>query len=151
MIYFDEPTQVKIWSRFSQLLPEGGHLYIGHSERVSGPAAARLIPDPVVMVAELFGPQIRKLEREIVDQTASLAGGRGSLSSTSVRYQELRLASEYAEKQLAIALTAYQEARHWLGQQQELLMFHWHFETFQIPAGCKRLLYGRFCLNKAFS
>ena len=55
--------------------------------------------------------QIRKLEREIVDQTASLAGGRGSLSSTSVRYQELRLASEYAEKQLAIALTAYQEAQ----------------------------------------
>lgn len=55
--------------------------------------------------------QIRKLEREIADQTASLAGGRGSLSSTSVRYQELRLASEYAEKQLAIALTAYQEAQ----------------------------------------
>jgi capsule polysaccharide export protein KpsE/RkpR len=28
-----------------------------------------------------------------------------------VRYQELRLASEYAERQLAIALTAYQEAQ----------------------------------------
>ncbi|MGO4439390.1 protein-glutamate O-methyltransferase CheR [Rhizobium sp. RAF56] len=38
VIYFDEPTQVKIWSRFSGLLPEGGHLYIGHSERVSGEA-----------------------------------------------------------------------------------------------------------------
>jgi chemotaxis protein methyltransferase CheR len=36
VIYFDEPTQVKIWSRFAGLLPEGGHLYIGHSERVSG-------------------------------------------------------------------------------------------------------------------
>ncbi|MDP9837798.1 chemotaxis protein methyltransferase CheR [Neorhizobium huautlense] len=36
VIYFDEPTQMKIWSRFSSLLPEGGHLYIGHSERVSG-------------------------------------------------------------------------------------------------------------------
>ena len=36
VIYFDEPTQVKIWSRFASLLPEGGHLYIGHSERVSG-------------------------------------------------------------------------------------------------------------------
>lgn len=36
VIYFDEPTQVKIWGRFAgQLLP-GGHLYIGHSERVSG-------------------------------------------------------------------------------------------------------------------
>ncbi len=38
VIYFDEPTQMKIWSRFAALLPEGGHLYIGHSERVSGDA-----------------------------------------------------------------------------------------------------------------
>ena len=38
VIYFDEPTQMKIWSRFASLLPEGGHLYIGHSERVSGDA-----------------------------------------------------------------------------------------------------------------
>jgi chemotaxis protein methyltransferase CheR len=40
VIYFDEPTQMRIWSRFSELLPEGGHLYIGHSERVSGEAKA---------------------------------------------------------------------------------------------------------------
>jgi chemotaxis protein methyltransferase CheR len=38
VIYFDEPTQMKIWSRFAGLLPESGHLYIGHSERVSGEA-----------------------------------------------------------------------------------------------------------------
>jgi chemotaxis protein methyltransferase CheR len=38
VIYFDEPTQVKIWQRFAGLLPEKGHLYIGHSERVSGVA-----------------------------------------------------------------------------------------------------------------
>jgi chemotaxis protein methyltransferase CheR len=38
VIYFDEPTQMKIWSRFAELLPEGGHLYIGHSERVAGEA-----------------------------------------------------------------------------------------------------------------
>jgi len=38
VIYFDEPTQVKIWQRFAGLLPEKGHLYIGHSERVSGEA-----------------------------------------------------------------------------------------------------------------
>ncbi|WP_313613337.1 protein-glutamate O-methyltransferase CheR [Agrobacterium sp.] len=38
VIYFDEPTQMKIWSRFAGLFPEGGHLYIGHSERVSGDA-----------------------------------------------------------------------------------------------------------------
>ena len=41
VIYFDEPTQMKIWSRFAGLLPQGGHLYIGHSERVSGEAKAQ--------------------------------------------------------------------------------------------------------------
>ena len=40
VIYFDEPTQMRIWSRFAELLPVGGHLYIGHSERVSGDAKA---------------------------------------------------------------------------------------------------------------
>ncbi|MGE8102630.1 protein-glutamate O-methyltransferase CheR [Allorhizobium sp. NPDC080224] len=36
VIYFDEPTQMRIWTRFADLLPVDGHLYIGHSERVSG-------------------------------------------------------------------------------------------------------------------
>lgn len=38
VIYFDEPTQMKIWSRFAGMLTTKGHLYIGHSERVSGDA-----------------------------------------------------------------------------------------------------------------
>ena len=38
VIYFDEPTQMKIWSRFAGMLGDSGHLYIGHSERVSGEA-----------------------------------------------------------------------------------------------------------------
>ena len=37
-IYFDEPTQAKLWARFAAALGPGGHLYIGHSERLSGPA-----------------------------------------------------------------------------------------------------------------
>jgi chemotaxis protein methyltransferase CheR len=40
VIYFDEPTQMKIWSRFAGVLDSGGYLYIGHSERVSGDAKA---------------------------------------------------------------------------------------------------------------
>lgn len=35
-IYFDEPTQMKLWSRFAGMLAPGGMLYIGHSERVAG-------------------------------------------------------------------------------------------------------------------
>lgn len=37
-IYFDEPTQERIWARFAQMLQDGGTLFIGHSERVTGPA-----------------------------------------------------------------------------------------------------------------
>ena len=36
VIYFDEPTQERIWSRFRPLLAPEGRLYIGHSERLSG-------------------------------------------------------------------------------------------------------------------
>ncbi|ACK50408.1 MCP methyltransferase, CheR-type [Methylocella silvestris BL2] len=38
-IYFDEATQMQLWSRFPPLLSSGGRLYIGHSERLLGPAA----------------------------------------------------------------------------------------------------------------
>lgn len=35
VIYFDEQTQARIWSRFAPLLTPGGRLYVGHSERVT--------------------------------------------------------------------------------------------------------------------
>jgi len=38
VIYFDEPTQTQIWTRFAGQLHDHGHLYIGHSERVAGEA-----------------------------------------------------------------------------------------------------------------
>ena len=37
-IYFDKATQARLWSRFSEALVHDGHLMIGHSERLSGPA-----------------------------------------------------------------------------------------------------------------
>jgi len=42
VIYFDEPTQQRLWSKFIPRLEPEGWLYIGHSERVTGPAAAQL-------------------------------------------------------------------------------------------------------------
>ncbi|WP_066532434.1 protein-glutamate O-methyltransferase CheR [Erythrobacter sp. CCH5-A1] len=44
MIYFDIPTKERLIERFARQLAPGGHLYIGHSERVSGPATALLEP-----------------------------------------------------------------------------------------------------------
>jgi chemotaxis protein methyltransferase CheR len=46
-IYFEEKTQQKIWSRFVPMLNPGGVLYIGHSERISGPATRDLVADGV--------------------------------------------------------------------------------------------------------
>lgn len=47
LIYFEEETQAKIFSRFVPLMAPGARLYIGHSERVSGPDAHRFATDGV--------------------------------------------------------------------------------------------------------
>ncbi|WP_088308297.1 CheR family methyltransferase [Novosphingobium sp. B 225] len=44
MIYFDNPTKERLVERFAEMLRPGGYLYIGHSERVTGPAARLLAP-----------------------------------------------------------------------------------------------------------
>ena len=40
VIYFDEKTQARLLNRLSALLRPGGFLYLGHSERMIGPAEA---------------------------------------------------------------------------------------------------------------
>ncbi len=42
MIYFDNPTKERLVERFAEKLVPGGWLYIGHSERVTGPALDQL-------------------------------------------------------------------------------------------------------------
>lgn len=42
MIYFDQQTKDNLVARYADQLIPGGHLYIGHSERVAGKAASRL-------------------------------------------------------------------------------------------------------------
>jgi len=38
MIYFDQPTKERLVERLARQLAPGGYLYIGHSERATGPA-----------------------------------------------------------------------------------------------------------------
>lgn len=54
--------------------------------------------------------RIKSLTREIAEATNQIAGGRRSLSQSAVRYQELRLESELAEKLLASTLASLEEA-----------------------------------------
>ena len=42
VIYFDDATQERVWSRFTPMMKPGATLYIGHSERVSGSAERQL-------------------------------------------------------------------------------------------------------------
>lgn len=53
-----------------------------------------------------------ELSRQIGDQMSLVAGGRGSLANTAVKYQALALESQYADKQLTAALASLQDARN---------------------------------------
>lgn len=55
LIYFEEDTQAKIFSRFVPLMAPDARLYIGHSERVCGDAVPRLATDGVTTY-RLTGP-----------------------------------------------------------------------------------------------
>ncbi len=54
---------------------------------------------------------IRSLQGEIDEETAKIAGGRESLAGSSVQYQQVLLDNQFAEKQLAAAMAAFEEAR----------------------------------------
>lgn len=42
-------------------------------------------------------------------------------------------------------------ATHWLGDIREFQAFHWHGETFSIPAGASRILESAHCANQGFA
>lgn len=49
VIYFEEQTQARVFSRFVPLMSPDARLYIGHSERVCGEAAGRMESDGVTV------------------------------------------------------------------------------------------------------
>jgi chemotaxis protein methyltransferase CheR len=54
VIYFDEPTQERVWSRFAPLLAPEGRLYIGHSERI-GAAGSLFATDGLTVYRRVAG------------------------------------------------------------------------------------------------
>jgi len=55
VIYFSAETQAQLWARFTPLLQPGGALYVGHSERITGPAEKLLSGDGVTIYRKLGG------------------------------------------------------------------------------------------------
>lgn len=55
-IYFDAATQERLWRRFSERLSPGGHLMIGHSERVAGPAVDQLRSSGITTYTKVRAP-----------------------------------------------------------------------------------------------
>ena len=53
VIYFDAPTQARLWARFAEVMAPGGHLFVGHSERVTGPATGHFGPAGVTQYRRL--------------------------------------------------------------------------------------------------
>lgn len=56
VIYFDAPTQEMLWPRFAEALAPGGHLFIGHSERLTS-SAASLFRNTGVTAYRRAGPE----------------------------------------------------------------------------------------------
>ena len=56
--------------------------------------------------------QIATLQREIAREQAKAVGGSGSLAANAVRYQQLELENEFANKQLAGSMASFEEAQN---------------------------------------
>jgi capsular polysaccharide transport system permease protein len=56
--------------------------------------------------------KISKLKREIGAETSHMAGGSGSLAASAPEYQQLQVASQTADKQLAAAIASLEDARN---------------------------------------
>jgi len=57
VIYFDLKTQNQLWPRFNQALKPGGRLFLGHSERITEPAAYGFISDgPTIYAKPVVSP-----------------------------------------------------------------------------------------------
>ncbi len=55
VIYFDLATQNRLWPRFNSVINPGGHIFLGHSERISNPEAMGFTSDGPTTYLKLPG------------------------------------------------------------------------------------------------
>ncbi|WP_242509531.1 CheR family methyltransferase [Rhodovulum imhoffii] len=58
-IYFDKATQQKVWASFGRVMGPSAHLFIGHSERISGSAASGMRSVGITIYEKAAGVQPR--------------------------------------------------------------------------------------------
>lgn len=56
-IYFDEETKAQLWQRLAGIIPVGGWFYIGHSERIEGPASKLVRNSGITIYERVDGSQ----------------------------------------------------------------------------------------------
>ena len=61
---------------------------------------------------ESLQTRIASLQRQINQETSKVAGNQGSLAGTAARYQRLSLESQFADKQLAAAMSSLTDAQN---------------------------------------
>jgi len=67
---------------------------------------------PINPQVPVLQTRIAGLSKEIDQEVAKVAGGGGSLANANVEYQRLTLENQFAEKQLASAMTSLESARN---------------------------------------
>ena len=73
MIYFSQELQTTLWDRFAAKLVDDGMIYIGHSERVVGPAIGKLnIEGPTALSQEAEGGSMTPIRVLIVDDSRTM-------------------------------------------------------------------------------
>lgn len=70
---------------------------------------------------EVLATKVAGLEKEMRNQLSMVAGGSKSLSSTAAQYQRLALESQFADKQLAAAMSSLQDASNEARRKQAYL------------------------------
>lgn len=63
-IYFDKSTQTTLWENFARVMIPGGHLMIGHSERLAGPAMTKFKSTGITTYQRQYIADANRVEQE---------------------------------------------------------------------------------------